>query len=929
MGEGVTYNNKQKQMIHQLLNFVFSGKAFDEFAAAHFPDVAAGFTPDMSGDQKIQHLVESCGAQGQLKKLIDLIQMVKPEAYDTFVQQTRGKKKPAQMPAKSQPRSPREARTNSEILNTKNNLLLNEELASRYRLDDVLDRSGLGAVFKAYDKKLGIDVAIKVIDLKRVDEPALEERVQQEVRTAIKLDHPNIVKIYDYGQVGSMLYIIMEYIPGYDLEQARPSFKHVPLNQLLQLCRHLCLTVDYLHQHGVLHPGTKPKNIMLKPDKTNEGQMWHPVLINLGFLRPNQEVIKTGHISVRRLIYLVSPELLLGHRTDLRSDVYSLGILLYDILVGQPPFWPSNLEEAIHLHVETPPPAPRSLKPDLPESVEKVLLRALAKDPAERYLSLKGLAQDLSECLDALTLPDKQAQPAPPALPMADLNISLDTRPQTVVPGEAVAYRMLLHNNGVQDDYRQVRVDGIPAEWVTVSPATTVLSPQEREEVEIEIRPPLSPQSRAGRRSLTFQVVNQHDPGQIEEIKTVLTIAPFYQFESNLWPQELSGEQIAQVTIENQGNTAASYTIQPKDDNRLKFQPTRQQLKLDVGDKGTADIKVAFHRRYLVGDVQTHTFSVVVTDTNQQSVTHSGQITDGGRFPVRWALVSLLALMLCACAALVLYLQAPALIAEQAGFVTATSNAASAASAAEATRAQGATATAITAHATRMAEDPDRDGLTNAEEQAANTDPNSYDTDGDTLPDGAELKELGTDPLRPDTDFDGVRDDVEVLNIWDPKNKDTDLDGTPDAFDDNPGLQPTITPEGGPLPSTLTPLIVGFSENQPFLSRIFLSFPPRYMINEGAGRAIIDISLNRPADRVVRVDYYVINSNAIAGQDYDFTPGTLEFTQGEQVNSIEVFILDDAQQETGRELVILGLRNPSVGVALGTDQFELQIEDND
>ena len=360
MAEGVTYNNKKKQMIHQLLAFVFSGQAFENFATEHFPDEAAGFTSEMSRDQKIQHLVESVAANGQLKKLLDVIEADKPDAYQTFVQRTQRKRSSAPMTTQTTPtRSPRSVRTNSEIMDTKNNLLLNEELASRYRLDDVLDRSGLGAIFKAYDNKLGIDVAIKVIDLNRVDEPALVERVQQEVRTAIKLDHPSIVKIYDYGQVGQMLYIIMEYIPGYDLDKARQSFKHVPLNQLLKLGRQLCLTVDYLHQHGVLHPGTKPKNIMLKPDKMDNGSTWHPVFINLGFLRPNQEVIKSGNVSVRRLIYQVSPELLLGHRTDLRSDVYTMGVLLYDILCGQPPFWPPNLEDALNMHVEMQPPAPR------------------------------------------------------------------------------------------------------------------------------------------------------------------------------------------------------------------------------------------------------------------------------------------------------------------------------------------------------------------------------------------------------------------------------------------------------------------------------------------------------------------------------------------------------------------------------------------
>lgn len=929
MAEGVTYNSKQKRMIHQLLAFVFDGQEFDDFSREHFPGVADGFTPELSRDQKIQHLVESCAAQGQLKKLLNQIETEKPDAYQTFVQQTQRKKQKAEMAPASKTRSPRSARTNSELMSTKNSLLLNEELASRYRLDDVLDRSGLGAVFKAYDNKLGIEVAIKVIDLDRVDEPALKERVQQEVRTAIKLDHPSIVKIYDYGQAGSMLYIIMEYIPGYDLDNARQSFKHVPLNQLLQLCRRLCLTVDYLHQHGVLHPGTKPKNIMLKPDKTDEGRMWHPVFINLGFLRPNREVLEARNVSVRRLIYQVSPELLLGHHTDIRSDVYTMGVLLYDILTGQPPFWPPNLEDAVNLHVEVPPPAPRSINPDLPESVEQVLLKALAKDPADRYLSLKGLAQALGECIDELTLPDSQHdQPARPALPMADLNISLDSRPQTVNPGERAVYRVLLHNNGVQDDYRQVRVDGLPPEWVTVSPATTVLSPQEREEVEIEIQPPRSPHSRAGRRALTIQVVNQHDPSQIEEIKTVLTVAPFYQFESTLWPQELSGEQVTEVTVENLGNTVENFIIQPKADNRLKFEPTRQQLKVDVGEKGTADVKIAPRSRYLVGDSQTRTFSIEVNSTNQQAATLSGQITSNGRLPVRWALVGVLTLLLCSCGLFVLYLQVPGFLGIQADISAATSTAELEISADQATREMGATATAMLATASWLLEDPDRDGLTNEEELAANTDPENYDTDGDTLPDGAELNELPTDPLRPDTDFDDIRDDVEVRNLWDPESRDTDLDGTPDAFDDSPDQPPTSTPETTPG-SDLSGIQVGFSEDQPFLARVFLSSPPRYRIDENNGEAIVEVSLDRPADRLVEVEYYIVNSSANAEQDYTFTPGTLALGQGEQVGYIEITINDDDENESGQEVIIMGLRAPSPGVSIEQPRIELEIVDND
>ena len=231
------------------------------------------------------------------------------------------------------------------------------------------------------------------------------------------------------------------------------------------------------------------------------------------------------------------------------------------------------------------------------------------------------------------------------------------------------------------------------------------------------------------------------------------------------------------------------------------------------------------------------------------------------------------------------------------------------------------------ATATWMDEDSDRDGLTNREELEANTDPTKYDTDGDTLPDGAELNELNTSPLRPDTDFDGVRDDVEVVNVWDPENRDTDLDGTPDAFDDSPDQPPTVTPETTPVPDSAN-IQVGFSESQPFLTRIFLSSPPRYRVNENNGRVLIEVSLDQPADRIVQVNYHIINSTAEQGQDYNFTPGTLEFERGEREAYIELSIIDDSQGES-EEVIIVGLREPSANVFIGTSRIELQIEDND
>jgi serine/threonine-protein kinase len=197
----------------------------------------------------------------------------------------------------------------------------------------------------------------------------------------MQLDHPGIVKVYDFGQNESLLYIIMEYIPGYNLRQARQYFKtldsKIALPQVIRLFQEICLIVDYMHQQRVLHPGTKPENVMLKQGQGTEEAAWRPILINLGLLRPNKETLMSRQpITARRLTYTVSPELLLGHATDIRSDVYALGVLLYDLAVGEPPFRPRNLTEAVRFHVETPIPTPRSINPMISEELEAIILKA-------------------------------------------------------------------------------------------------------------------------------------------------------------------------------------------------------------------------------------------------------------------------------------------------------------------------------------------------------------------------------------------------------------------------------------------------------------------------------------------------------------------------------------------------------------------------
>jgi serine/threonine protein kinase len=927
MGEGNT-DRKRKQVVFRLLEAVFSGNEFDNFLARHFPEIEAETPPGLTTSHKMQMLIDYCARQGKIKTLLDQIEKAKPESYRKFV---KGIKEPDKLdlPSPRRARLDRSLRTESEIIDTQSNLLHDQEIASRYRFEEVLNRSGLGAVFKAYDTKLDIPVAIKVIDLERVDQLAARERVKKEVQTAIKLDHPSVVKIYDFGEVGSLFYIVMEFISGYNLDQARQLFKHADLIQLLQIGREICLTVDYMHHHGVLHPGTKPENIMLKPGLEGS-KAWTPVIINLGLLRPNREVLASGNISSRRLVYLVSPELLLGHNTDIRSDVYALGLTLYDMLVGQPPFWPPNLEEARRLHVETPVPPPQQLNPKLPEPVAQVLLQALAKDPADRFLNAKGMAQALERCIEGLSLPDGVGVARPPALPLTHVDLMMDTQPMVVEPGDTATLRVKLWNRGTQDDQRQIRLDGLPPEWVTISPSTTMLRPGAKEEIEIRVQPTRLPQSKAGRRAVTIQAVNNSDPDQFAEVKTVVTVAPFYQFESRMYPQELSGEQTTQITVENLGNTVTTFKTHAKDDRFLKFQPEQHQLKLEPGASGAVEIHVSPRRRYFVGDSITRTFAVEVTTSNNQTATHPGQFTASGRLPLRWALVLLVTVMLCVLASLLLYTQTPAL--QQLTLYQAGAQQVSLTVTAEAraTASQATAAAQFLATATWEVQDSDRDGLTNAEEVKLNTDPSQADTDGDGLSDGVEAKELPTNPLERDSDSDGILDGVEYQEMLDPTSRDSDGDGIPDSRDQSPNATSTPVPAPGqatPPPVAVT-LNAGFVSNQTYLRRASL-FSDNYRVLEGQGRVPIEVGLSQASPRELTVDYYLLSTNATPGTDFVFNNGSVTFLPNQTLATFDISFPDSDTTARPTRLVSLGLRNPPDGVRLGTQQIRIEIVDND
>ena len=276
----------------------------------------------------------------------------------------------------------------------------------RYKILTLLGEGGMGAVYKARDLTLQRDVAIKVMHAQFARQSNFQERFLNEARTAARLDHPSIVQVYDFGSSKSFLYIVMEFIPGANLRKLlvdlRTQGNWIVLNEAVLLIKQVSVALDYAHRQGVLHRDIKPANIMLEPEKSG-GLPYRPVLTDLGLAKLIEGSLVTRECTSMGTPAYMSPEQALGQKTDSRSDVYSLGILFYELAVGKLPFPVKTITEAIRYHTKENPPPPRSVRPDLPAALDTTILKALEKNPGDRFSSAAALANRLESVSSDVT----------------------------------------------------------------------------------------------------------------------------------------------------------------------------------------------------------------------------------------------------------------------------------------------------------------------------------------------------------------------------------------------------------------------------------------------------------------------------------------------------------------------------------------------
>lgn len=272
-------------------------------------------------------------------------------------------------------------------------------LAGRYEVRSLIGHGGMAEVHLGFDTRLSRIVAIKMLRSDLARDSIFQARFRREAQSAASLNHPNIVSVYDTGEETvtgpdgrsiSVPYIVMEYVEGHTVKELLSDGTPVPINEAISIVSGILSALEYSHSQNLVHRDIKPGNIML----TGDGKV---KVMDFGIARAltDSQATMTQTNAVVGTAQYLSPEQARGEQVDARSDLYSTGVVLFELLTGRPPFTGDSAVAVAYQHVQQLPPTPSSITPDIPEALDRVVMKALAKDREQRYSSAGSMLVDL------------------------------------------------------------------------------------------------------------------------------------------------------------------------------------------------------------------------------------------------------------------------------------------------------------------------------------------------------------------------------------------------------------------------------------------------------------------------------------------------------------------------------------------------------
>ena len=265
-----------------------------------------------------------------------------------------------------------------------------KRLDGRYEIIEIIGVGGMAVVYKAFDNIDNRIVAVKILKDEYLTNEEFRRRFKNESKAIAVLSHPNIVRVFDVSYGDRLQYIVMEYVEGITLKEYIEQQGKIDTREAVYFVTQILRALQHAHDKGIVHRDIKPQNIMLISDGTIK-------VTDFGIARFSRSETKTMTEQAIGSVHYISPEQAKGSVTDSKSDLYSVGVVLYEMLTGQLPFQADNTVSVALMHLQKEPLRPRQINPNIPVGLEQIILRAMQKNPNDRYQSASEMLVDIDE----------------------------------------------------------------------------------------------------------------------------------------------------------------------------------------------------------------------------------------------------------------------------------------------------------------------------------------------------------------------------------------------------------------------------------------------------------------------------------------------------------------------------------------------------